>query len=197
MRFRNPFRQAPQHAPEAELTGLEALHVRLSAYLDGEATEAERRAAEAEVAADEDAQAWLDDASLIRETLSALPEHRAPRSFALEAPPASVRRAPGRLEWTSRAATGMAALLFAVVLIGPGGGGADTPIMQRSSADDAAGGAAVAPEAFGASEASDEGQPSGPAAEEPEARQSAPAGLDEPTSDVAPASAPPAPQAPP
>lgn len=92
---------------------------RLSAYLDGWTTDRERAAVERELAADLAAREALDDLRLVRAALANLETPRAPRSFALAAAP--VRQRPfalfRRLEWATRGAAGLAALMFAFTLV--------------------------------------------------------------------------------
>ncbi|MGE3856200.1 MAG: anti-sigma factor, partial [Dehalococcoidia bacterium] len=126
------FRRAGQDAAEAATTPLERLQERASAYLDDELTPADRAAFEAELATSEAAREQLDDLRLVRSVLGGVGLVRAPRSFALVAPPAPVRAGPRRLEWATRAGTGIAALLFVAALTnGPSSG--DTPITTGSA----------------------------------------------------------------
>jgi len=104
------------------LTPLERLEERLSAYLDGELTSAERSAVEAELAASVEARETLGDLRLVRSALSTLDDVRAPRSFALAAPPARVPAGGSlvlmrRLELVVRAGAAGAALLFVVAVV--------------------------------------------------------------------------------
>ncbi|TAJ16281.1 MAG: hypothetical protein EPO65_13560 [Dehalococcoidia bacterium] len=91
---------------------------RLSAYLDGWVTDRERSEVEREMAGDAAAREALHDLRLVRTALSNLETVRAPRSFALTAPPA---RRPfalfRRLEWATRGAAGLTALAFAFALV--------------------------------------------------------------------------------
>jgi hypothetical protein len=106
---------------DTSLTPGEARDERLSRYLDGDLTAQELSAVEAELAADAVAREALEGLSEVRTALASLGEVRAPRSFALAAPPAPVARSAPRLEWVMRAATGTAALLFVVAVAGPAG----------------------------------------------------------------------------
>lgn len=130
-----------RRALEAPTTPLERLQERASAYIDGELTEAERVAFEAELASSEVARDHVDDLRQVRIALAGIGTVRAPRSFALLAPPAPVRVGPRRLEWATRAGTGVAALLFVVALTNSSSAG-DTPVVfttaQRESASSAA-----------------------------------------------------------
>ncbi len=135
----------PTRAEEARLE-------RLSAYLDGWTTDRERAAVEREIASDDAARADLADLRLVRTALANLEMPRAPRSFALLAPP---RRRPvalfRRMEWATRGAAGVAALAFAFALLsGPGasetvtGGMPAATNQERASASAAADSAAPA-----------------------------------------------------
>ncbi len=134
-----------RRALEAPTTPRERLQERASAYIDGELTEAERVAFEAELASSEVARDHVDDLRQVRTALAGIGTVRAPRSFALLAPPAPVRVGPRRLEWATRVGTGVAALLFVVALTNSSSAG-DTPVVftttQRESASNAAGSAA-------------------------------------------------------
>lgn len=116
---RGPDRLTSSRAPARPGRGDEARLERLSAYLDGWATDRERVAVERELTSDSAARELLEDLRLVRMALADLSTPRAPRSFALMvAPP---RRSPAalfrRLEWATRGAAGVAALAFAVALI--------------------------------------------------------------------------------
>ncbi|MDA0270985.1 MAG: zf-HC2 domain-containing protein [Chloroflexi bacterium] len=107
---------------EAPSTPLERLEERLSAYLDGELTDAERSAVEVELAADAETRETLDDLRLVRSALALLDEGvRAPRSFAITAP--AVRSGGGspvlmrRLELFMRGSAAAAALFFVVAVM--------------------------------------------------------------------------------
>ncbi len=130
-----------RRALEAPTTPLEWLQERASAYIDGELTEAERVAFEAELASSEVARDHVDDLRQVRIALTGIGTVRAPRSFALLAPPVPIRVGPRRLEWATRAGTGVAALLFVVALTN-GSSAGDTPVVfttaQRESASSAA-----------------------------------------------------------
>lgn len=126
---------------EAPLTPLERLEERLSAYLDGELTDAERSAVEAELAASAEARETLDDLQLVRSALATLDEGvRAPRSFALTAAPAPARPLAlmRRLEMFVGAGAAGAALLFVVAVVhepsslSTGGAVADTSVAMTA-----------------------------------------------------------------
>ena len=104
------------------MTPLERLEERLSAYLDGELTSAERSAVEAELEASVEARETLGDLRLVRSALATLDDVRAPRSFALAVPPARVPAGGSlalmrRLELVVRASAAGAALLFVVAVV--------------------------------------------------------------------------------
>ena len=104
------------------MTPLERLEERLSAYLDGELTSAERSAVEAELEASAEARETLGDLRLVRSALATFDDVRAPRSFALSAPPARVPAGGSlvlmrRLELFVRAGAAGAALLFVVAVV--------------------------------------------------------------------------------
>ncbi|PKN81325.1 MAG: hypothetical protein CVU47_07185 [Chloroflexi bacterium HGW-Chloroflexi-9] len=104
------------------MTPLERLEERLSAYLDGELTSAERSAVEAELEASAEARETLGDLRLVRSALVTFDDVRAPRSFALAAPPARMPAGGSlalmrRLELFVRAGAAGAALLFVVAVV--------------------------------------------------------------------------------
>lgn len=105
--------------PETTDSPEDLLGERLSAFIDDELTPDERTAVEAELAASEDARAMLDDLQMVREALASLEVVRAPRSFALEAPPERSRSGLfSRLELAMRVSTALAAFAFVVVVAG-------------------------------------------------------------------------------
>lgn len=146
-------------------TPQEALEERLSAYLDGEVTEAERSETETLLASDASARAYLDDLQLMTRALASLEPVRAPRSFAIPAPaaagaPAALRAFPGangvtvlarRMEWAMRASAAAAALLFVVALTYNPGGLTNTAADSASTLRQAETSAVTAP-AAGAAE---------------------------------------------
>jgi len=186
-----------RRAEEAPSTPVELLQERASAYLDGELTAPERAAFEAELATSEAAREQLDDLRMVRTALAGIGTVRAPRSFALLAPPAPVRTGPRRLEWATRAGTGVAALLFVVALTnGPSSG--DTPVTiatgAREAASLAAPAAGTAPSATGivADAATPAGTPTPtPASDAPVTAASATSPRPEPTAATARSAAPP------
>lgn len=109
----------------------------LSAYLDGELTDAEEAAVEALIARDAAAAEVLGDLRLMRSAFGALGEVRAPRSFAIPADAAPARAAGvpvalfRRTEMFMRASAAVAALLFVVALVNDPGG--STPIASPTS----------------------------------------------------------------
>ena len=114
----------------------ELLAERLSAYLDGEDTPAERAALEAELASDAAAREALDGLRRVQETLAALGSVRAPRSFALAAAPASAGTNLPSFAWVTRAGAAVSALLLAVVLTQ--GRASETPVTSLQSAKESA-----------------------------------------------------------
>lgn len=131
-RIRRPTRTG--RASEARLE-------RVSAYLDGWTTDRERAAVERELADDPEAREDLADLRLVRIALATLEMPRAPRSFALLAPP---ERRPVRLfrrmEWATRGAAGVAALAFAFALVnGPQVSETVTSAAPSASQEQAAG----------------------------------------------------------
>jgi len=128
----------------------ELLMERLSAYLDGEVTEAEAAEVEALIAEDDAAAELLGDLGLMRSAFGALGEVRAPRSFAIPADsPVATRdgaRAPGvgsgalaifrRSELFMRASAAAAALFFVVALVNNPTG--STPTATLRDADSVA-----------------------------------------------------------
>jgi hypothetical protein len=118
-------------ADERPATPFEARDEQLSAYLDDALTPAERAEVDAALAGDADLRVQLDGLRTVRTALRSLDEVRAPRSFALTAPPApgpaAARRfGMPRLELATRVATIAAAALFVVALVVPGGGSSET-----------------------------------------------------------------------
>lgn len=100
---------------------------RLSASLDGALTPGEQAALDADLALDGELQQELDQLRLVTSLLATLEIERAPRSFALPAPPPRPARAGFRqLELFMRIGAATAALAFVVVLAGDLGGGGDT-----------------------------------------------------------------------
>jgi len=104
----------------------------LSAYLDADLTSAERDQLDARLATDTDLRDALEGMRLVRDTLATLEPARAPRSFAITAPPVpQPRRAFGRLDLVTRIGAMTAAVAFVVVLAGDLTG-AGTPIADQS-----------------------------------------------------------------
>lgn len=105
---------------ETPLTARERRDESISAYLDGELSEAERTEIEALFAEDSGSREVLEDLRLLTSALHSLSEVRAPRSFAVPAPAAGGVRRSGmfrRMELGIRAAAAAAALLFVVALV--------------------------------------------------------------------------------
>jgi len=192
-----------RHNEDGPASGEDRVLEQLSAYLDGELTEAESAAVEALIARDEAAAEVLGDLRLMRSAFGALGEIRAPRSFAIPAEAASAPRstvAPvalfRRTEMFMRASAAVAALFFVVAVVNDPGN--ETPVanvafesVQTSMAvaEDATSGPALEPlstteEGTGGGEA---GGAAGLAAPAPEAP--APDG-DAPQSDAPPSDGP-------
>ena len=108
----------------------------LSAYLDGELTEAEAAEVESLIARDAAAAEVLSDLRLVRSAFGALGEVRAPRSFAIPAT-AAARPASAtvglfrRTEMFMRASAAVAALFFLVAVVNDPGG--STPVARQES----------------------------------------------------------------
>ena len=145
-------------------TAAEARDERLSAYLDGDWDATDTPALQSQLAADPELLSALDGMRQVREGLSHLGgEVRAPRSFALEAPPAPARLP--RMELATRLGAAVAALLFAAVLVGDAATGGDDgggdAVAQPTLEAPAAARAELAPAPGDAREASDEGAEAG------------------------------------
>lgn len=111
---------------------------RLSASLDDVLTAEELAALDAELAADPDLRADLDGLRQVTSLLASLEIERAPRSFALAAPPpagSAARARFGRLELLVRAGAATAVVAFVVVLAGDlAGSRTATPVLDQPSA---------------------------------------------------------------
>lgn len=124
----------------------------LSAYLDGEVTEAEAAEVEALIARDDAAAELLSDLGLMRSAFGALGEVRAPRSFAIPAdvavagaPGAAATRASGlgggslaifrRSELFMRASAAVAALFFVVALVNNPSGSTPIATLQEEAVE--------------------------------------------------------------
>ena len=129
---------------EPALTESERRDEELSAYLDGELDPEAVRELEVRLAADAELAATLDGLRVVRETLATLEMVRAPRSFALAAPPLPERPAGfGRLDLLARLGAMTAAVAFVVVLAtdlsGEDSSPTSTPVLDASlSAPDTA-----------------------------------------------------------
>lgn len=114
---------------ETPTTEHDAVLERLSAYLDGEVTDAEAAEVEALIARDPVAAALLEDLAMMTSAYSALGEVRATRSFAIPAEAAPAPRMAvalfRRTEIFVRASAAVAALFFVVALVNDPG--ASTP----------------------------------------------------------------------
>lgn len=107
------WRRRPTEPPA---TPAEALDEQLSAYIDGDLSEAGATAIEARLAAEPELRDALDGMQQIRDLLGDLGEAAAPRAFTLEAPPA--RAGLPRMELFARLGAAVSALLLAAVLVG-------------------------------------------------------------------------------
>lgn len=112
---------------ETPPTPQERLEERVSAYIDGETDDAERVAIEALLGSDAEARALEADMRMVTTALASLAEVRAPRSFAIVAPPAPAqpRTLMRRLEMATRASAAVAALFFVVAVVNPTGSAND------------------------------------------------------------------------
>jgi hypothetical protein len=110
----------------------------LSAFLDDGLSPAESEALAADLAADATLRDALDGMREVKSMLGTLGEVRAPRSFALSAPPVAAstpsRRGLGRLELGTRIGAAVAAVAFMVVLSGDLRGGASDPAADEDAA---------------------------------------------------------------
>ena len=96
----------------------------LSSYLDGDLTVSEREDVTARLAADGDLRAALDGMRLVRDTLGRFETVRAPRTFAITAPPVRERRSGyRRLDLVARFGAMAASVAFVAVLAGDLSGG--------------------------------------------------------------------------
>ena len=118
--------------PVAPVSPADTFDELLSAYADGEVTDAERRQVEAAITTDATARERLDDLRAVRDVFAALGPVRAPRSFAIVAPAAPARASMRGFEWATRVGAAVSALLFAIVLV-QGGGSSETPVRGLAS----------------------------------------------------------------
>lgn len=107
----------------------------LSAFLDDELSAADRAELEARLASDADMREALDGMRVIKDTLATLEVVRAPRSFAIAAPPTPSRQ-PGlrRFDLVARVGAMAASVAFVAVLAGDltgGSGNGSTPITEQ------------------------------------------------------------------
>ena len=176
----------------APATAAELRDERLSAYLDGEFAAADAAALERELAADAALRAEFEALRDVRLALRSLGEVRAPRSFALAAPPAAEGRRLIGIQLLTPLATVAAGLALLVVLVAPGGEQMTSKAPETASlsaAPEAAAATRAAPEpAQGAALAA---PAASPAAEDASAAAPAAAGADGTASAAAPAAAPP------
>lgn len=121
---------------DATSTAEDLVLEQLSAYLDGELTDAETAEVESLIARDAAAAEVLGDLRLMRSAFGALGEVRAPRSFAIPATaaprPASVTVGLfRRTEMFMRASAAVAALFFVVAVVNDPGG--STPVARQET----------------------------------------------------------------
>jgi hypothetical protein len=132
---------------------------RLSAYLDGELSQAERARLESRFARDAGLSAALDELRTTRALLRRTPRRRAPRSFTLTPKMAGLRppqpRAVPVLRFASVVATLLLFVTFAGNLLGPIALGAQAPSPQKMAP--AYGGGVGGGPAENATEATDKG----------------------------------------
>ena len=134
--------------------------LQLSEYLDGDLSAEERSALETTLATDPQLTDALDGMRHVRDSLASLDPVRAPRSFAIEAPPLPARAGFGRFELVARFGAVAAAVAFAAVLFGDVSGPTLTGISNETSSDRAAvaeGQPVAAPAATGGAGASADG----------------------------------------
>ena len=132
--------------------------LQLSEYLDGDLSAEERSALETTLATDPQLTDALDGMRHVRDSLASLDPVRAPRSFAIEAPPLPARAGFGRFELVARFGAVAAAVAFAAVLVGDLSGSTPTPITTTSDSL-AAGAGAERSAAISAPAESDQGAP--------------------------------------
>lgn len=101
---------------EPAATPAELLDEQLSAFIDGDLSEAAARAIEARLTAEPELRDALSGMQHVRDALVALGESAAPRAFTLEAPPA--RAGLPRMELFARLGAAVSALALAAVLVG-------------------------------------------------------------------------------
>lgn len=101
---------------DAQPDALAARDELLSAFLDGELDPAEARSLSSELTTDPELRAALEGMREIKSALGSLGEVRAPRSFALAAPPVPARRGLGRVELGARVGAVAAAVAFVAVI---------------------------------------------------------------------------------
>lgn len=116
---------------EPAATPAEALDEQLSAYIDGDLSDAEAAAIEARLAVEPEVRDALSGMQQVRDALVALGETAAPRAFTLEAPPA--RGGLPRMELFARFGAAVSALALAAVLIGDAVTTADPPGQPASA----------------------------------------------------------------
>lgn len=102
----------------------------LSAYLDGNLTQADSARLEARLSADPDLASVYQDLSQARSVLRRLPRRRAPRNFTLSPKLFGVRPPLPRAYPVLRLASGLAAALFFITLVGSIAGFGALPAAQ-------------------------------------------------------------------
>ncbi len=114
-------------------TEAQARDERLGAYIDGDWDATETPALQSELTGSPELRSAMAGMREVRDALAALGEVRAPRPFALAAPPAPVA---SRLELATRFGAAMTAVLLAVAIIGDviTGGGVSEPLEAPAAA---------------------------------------------------------------
>ena len=135
------FRWIPRRRDnEPPLSEADRRDLQLSAYLDGDLSAEDRDALETTLATDPQLTGALDGLRQVRDILASLETVPAPRSFAIQAPPAHLptRAGFGRFELVARFGAVAAAVAFAAVLFGDVSG----PTLTNISSPTAGGAAA-------------------------------------------------------
>lgn len=121
---------SPDPAPTAD----ERRDELLSAYLDDDLTAPEREELDARLETDVEFRDALDGMRTVRDTLATLEVVRAPRSFAITAPPEPARRGFRPLDLVTRVGAMAAAVAFVAVLAGDLSDSGRPPIVQDEAA---------------------------------------------------------------
>jgi hypothetical protein len=117
----------PEPTPEERLDEL------MSAYLDDDLTLSERAELEARLAADDGARASFEGMRAVRDTLATLEVVRAPRSFAITAPPVrQQQRGLSRFDLVTRVGAMAASVAFVAVVAGDLSSGG-TPVTEPTT----------------------------------------------------------------